>query len=279
MKDIRLLTPEDIDVKVKQVSEKGAVLLLYKNARVDMRILDDTFGAMNWETEYKEIKGNLYCGIGARESENQPFVWKWNCGIESREDGDGNEKKGEASDAFKRAGFLWGIGRELYTAPFVFANVPVTEEKKNEKTVYKLKNSFEKFRVKEIDYIARVISKLVIVDSKNNVVYDMTAKFAPQTSKTTTTTNNPPKPQTNSDTAKNEVKQDVDLQTALNTTLNFGKHKGKPLQMVDIDYLHWLVDNSTNDFIRKCASLVIAWENDKIEEVHLDPIDDDGLPF
>lgn len=277
MKDIRLLKAEDIDVKVKQVSEKGAVVLLYKNARVDMNILDETFGAENWECDYKEIKGNLYCGIGARESEDKQFIWKWDCGIESRED-EGNEKKGEASDAFKRAGFKWGIGRELYTAPFTFINVPTVY--KNNK--YELENKFERFKVKEIDYIARVISKLVIVDSKNNVVYDMTAKSTPQASKATITTNNPSKQQTNQDAAKNEVKQDISLDTALNTTLNFGKHKGKPLQMVDTDYLHWLVDNSTNDFIRKCASLVIAWENDQIKEVEIEPQrpeDDDGLPF
>ena len=170
MKEIRLLKADEIEVKVKQVTEKGAVLLLYKDARCDMKILDETFGVMNWQDDYKEIKGNLYCGIGARESEDKPYVWKWNCGIESRED-DGNEKKGEASDAFKRAGFLWGIGRELYTSPFVFANVPVKTSEFNDKKTYKLANSFEKFRVKEIDYTDKKITKLVIVDSKNAVVY------------------------------------------------------------------------------------------------------------
>lgn len=171
MKEIRLLNADDIDVKVKQVSEKGAVLLLYKNARVDMNILDETFGAENWECDYKEIKDNLYCGIGVRISEEKPFVWKWDCGIESREDG-GNEKKGEASDAFKRAGFKWGIGRELYTAGFTFASVPTIQNGSS----YKLANPFEKFKVKEIGYTDRNITKLIIVDSKGNVVYNMTTK-------------------------------------------------------------------------------------------------------
>lgn len=116
----RLLTEKDIEVKVKQVKESGAVLLLYKTARTDMDILDETVGAANWTNDYREIKGNLYCGLAVREKEDNPFIWKWDCGIESREDGDGNEKKGEASDAFKRAGFRWGIGRELYSAPFIW---------------------------------------------------------------------------------------------------------------------------------------------------------------
>ena len=116
----RLLTENDIEVKVKQVKENGAVLLLYKTARTDMDILDETVGSDNWTNDYKEIKGNLYCGLAVRESPDAPFIWKWDCGIESREDGEGNEKKGEASDAFKRAGFRWGIGRELYSAPFIW---------------------------------------------------------------------------------------------------------------------------------------------------------------
>ena len=117
-----LLNADQIEVKVKQVTAKGAILLLYKTARTDMELLDAVVGPMNWAVDYREIKGNLYCGIGITEDGDR-WVWKWDCGIESRADGDGNEKKGEASDAFKRAGFKWGVGRELYTSPFTFAKV------------------------------------------------------------------------------------------------------------------------------------------------------------
>ena len=115
----RFLTADEIEVKVKQVKENGLVCLLYKTARTDMDLLDETVGAGNWTNDYKEIKGNLYAGIGIIQ-ENGGIQWKWDCGIESREDEEGNQKKGEASDAFKRAGFRWGIGRELYTSPFVW---------------------------------------------------------------------------------------------------------------------------------------------------------------
>lgn len=115
----RLLKEHEIECRVKKMTDKGAIILLYKTARTDMDILDETVGPTNWESDYREIKGNLYCGIGIRVAENQT-AWKWDCGVESREDEDGNQKKGEASDAFKRAGFKWGIGRELYTAPSIF---------------------------------------------------------------------------------------------------------------------------------------------------------------
>ena len=168
---MRKITKEDIQVKVKQVFEKGAVLLLYKDARYDMKVLDETFGSMNWQCDYKVVKDNLYCGIGVVF--NGHWVWKWDCGIESREDGDGNEKKGEASDAFKRAGFKWGIGVELYTAPFIFANVETIE--KDHK--WYLKDKFIKFNVQGIWYDDEGnIGALVIEDNKGNIVFQWKAK-------------------------------------------------------------------------------------------------------
>lgn len=164
----RLLNANEIEVKVKQVTEKGAVALLYKTARTDMTLLDETIGAENWQTDYREIKGNMYCGIGIYQSPERGYVWKWNCGTESREDGEGNEKKGEASDAFKRAGTTWGIGRELYTAPFIFLNVETKE--KNGK--YALADKFQTFEVKEITYNDnRTIKSVTIVDNHGTVVY------------------------------------------------------------------------------------------------------------
>lgn len=166
--EFRLLTKDEIEVKVKQVTEKGAVALLYKTARTDMSLLDETVGAENWQTDYREIKGNLYCGIGIWFNGERGYVWKWNCGTESREDGEGNEKKGEASDAFKRAGTTWGIGRELYTAPFIFLNVETKE--KNGK--YYLADKFQTFEVSEITYNDnRTIKSVTIVDNHGTVVY------------------------------------------------------------------------------------------------------------
>lgn len=162
-----LLTADQIEVKVKQVTQKGAVLLLYKTARTDMELLDAVVGPMNWAVDYREIKGNLYCGIGITE-DGERWVWKWDCGIESRADGDGNEKKGEASDAFKRAGFKWGVGRELYTSPFTFAKV---ETEKNDRDQFVMKDKFARFKVADIAYEGRTVSRLVITDNHGQVVF------------------------------------------------------------------------------------------------------------
>jgi hypothetical protein len=167
--EFRLLNKDDIEVKVKQISEKGAVALLYKNARTDMNLLDETAGAMNWKCSYREIKDNLYCEISIYNETTGQWISKEDCGIESREDTEGNQKKGEASDAFKRAGFKWGIGRELYTSPFVFLNVPTKGEGKK----WELANRFDKFSVSEISYTDKIITGLCIVNSKGETVYQM----------------------------------------------------------------------------------------------------------
>ena len=170
-----LLTKDQINVKVKQITAKGAVALLYKDARVDMDMLDSIVGQDHWECDYKEIKGNLFCGIGIEvgkkklavtndgiEVAERIVIWKWDCGIESAQT-DGNEKKAEASDAFKRAGFRWGIGRELYTAPFTFLKVETVQNGNK----YELKDKFARFDVAEIEYTDHQISRLVIVNASS----------------------------------------------------------------------------------------------------------------
>ena len=161
-----LLTADQIEVKVKQVTQKGAVLLLYKTARTDMELLDEVVGPMNWAVDYREIKGNLYCGIGITDDGDR-WVWKWDCGIESRADDDGNEKKGEASDAFKRAGFKWGIGRELYSSPFTFARLETVQNGKK----WELADKFARFKVASIGYEDRKVVKLIITDTNGKAVF------------------------------------------------------------------------------------------------------------
>ena len=151
----RDLTPEDIDVRVQSVKEKGLVLLLYKNARVDMNILDETVGAENWQREHYECKGNLFCRVGIRtclkdNAEVAEWVYKSDCGTESNTDA----QKGEASDSFKRACFNWGIGRELYTSPFLWVsaedcNIYDTGRKdKYGKPIYACNDKFELSKIK-----------------------------------------------------------------------------------------------------------------------------------
>lgn len=111
----RDLTADDIEVRVQSVKQNGIILLLYKNARVDMAILDETVGPENWQRDHYECKGNLFCRVGIH-CPPHGWVWKADCGVESNTEA----QKGEASDSFKRACFNWGIGRELYTSPFIW---------------------------------------------------------------------------------------------------------------------------------------------------------------
>lgn len=167
----RPLRADEIEVKVKQIKANGSVFLLYKTARTDMDLLDETVGPDNWQDAYETIKDNLYCKIGIWNEKLAQWIWKQDCGIESREDDEGNQKKGEASDAFKRAGFKWGIGRELYTSPFIWISSDVVPTESNGKG-YRLKDPFAKFYVAKIDYADNGdICGLVIKNSKHQTVY------------------------------------------------------------------------------------------------------------
>lgn len=167
--EIRLLKANEIECRVNQIA-KGksgvfASLLLYKDARVDMKLLDEVFGAMNWQREHTLINGNLFCAISIWDAEKKQWVKKEDVGKESNTE----KEKGQASDAFKRAGTNVGIGRELYTAPRIAVTLGDDEynsegEGRNEK--FKLK-PWIKFCVSHIEYNGdREISRLSICDLK-----------------------------------------------------------------------------------------------------------------
>lgn len=115
---VRDLRPDEVECRIGQVSKsgKGLSLLLYKTSRTDMALLDETFGPMNWRCGYEEVKGVLNCTLSVYDADKGLWVDKQAAGTESNME----SEKGESSDALKRAGFLWGIGRELYTAPFIW---------------------------------------------------------------------------------------------------------------------------------------------------------------
>ena len=119
--EFRDLTADDIEVRVQSVKQNGVILLLYKTARTDMSILDETVGAENWQDKFYEVKGIMFCSIGINANYENPelpdrWIWKSDAGTESNQDAE----KGNASDARKRAGFAWGIGRCLYTSPLIW---------------------------------------------------------------------------------------------------------------------------------------------------------------
>ena len=157
--DIRTLRADEIECRVQQVKGNGCVLLLYKDARCDMRILDEVFGIDGWEREHQVVNGNLYCTVRVWSEKRNQWISKQDVGTESNTE----KQKGEASDSFKRACFNIGIGRELYSAPFTWINL--NKEEISEKNGKHTLNYKVKFSVKEIEYDKhREISKLVIID-------------------------------------------------------------------------------------------------------------------
>lgn len=155
----RDLNKNEIDVRIASVNEKGVSLLLYKDARVDQDILDETVGPMKWQRDHKELKGNIYCGISIYDDDMRQWVTKWDCGKESFTEAE----KGEASDSFKRAGFNWGIGRELYTSPFIWINNEQAEIKKiKDKSGKEKYVCYNKFSVEKIKIENKVITGLSI---------------------------------------------------------------------------------------------------------------------
>ncbi len=167
---IRTLRADEIECRVSTISAKGLVLLLYKDARADQRILDETFTPFGWKRSHEMIGGNLYCTVEIWDGEKQQWIAKQDVGTMSYSE----KEKGQASDSFKRACFNWGLGRELYTAPFIWipaGTVEIQEKGKGEEKKY---FTSDRFRVRSIGYDSgRNIDALCIVNSRNRTVYSM----------------------------------------------------------------------------------------------------------
>lgn len=173
----RALTEDDVEVRVAAVSQKGVSLVLYRDARVDQNVLDEAVGAENWQKSYEVIGTNLYCNVGIkveREGGHSEWVWKQDVGVESYTE----KEKGQASDAFKRACSCWGIGRELYTTPFIWVDSDCC-------SIELVSGNPDKFRCKDRFAVQRMdveggkITALSIINQKGIVVYTYGLK-APQ---------------------------------------------------------------------------------------------------
>ena len=172
MEEIRLLSKEDIEVRVAQTlagNNKVRVnLLLYKNARVDMKIMDELFTPMGWKRTHKLIGDRLYCCVEVYNPETKEWICKEDVGVESNTEAE----KGQASDSFKRACVNWGIGRELYTAPKITIELNENEYTKDQNSRIKV---WAYFSVKSIGYDSktRTITSLEIQDKYGNVRFSM----------------------------------------------------------------------------------------------------------
>lgn len=177
----RNLKADEIDVRVSQVFDNGFTLLLYKDARCDMNILDETIGSMNWQRTH--TRENANCIVSIWDDEKKQWVSKEDTGTESNTE----KEKGLASDSFKRACFNWGIGRELYTSPFIWvSDTSYIKTKKDKRTGQEKTVVYERFYVKSIETSDdKVITSLEIADSKGIIVFSTKQKTAPKQEKKT----------------------------------------------------------------------------------------------
>lgn len=166
----RRLRADEIEIRAAQVAKNAAgnvyaSLLLYKDARVDQRLLDETYGPMNWQRSHEIIDGKLYCTVSVWDDKKGIWVSKQDVGTESNTE----KEKGQASDSFKRACFNWGIGRELYTAPNIYIKLGIGEWKEktfNNKTTQQITQSFYVSHI-EYDDDGNIIG--LIINDKNGV--------------------------------------------------------------------------------------------------------------
>ena len=159
MEKIRLLRADEIDCRPQTVKAGGCSLLLYKDARCDMAIMDEVYGSLNWKREH--TRDNHNCIVSVWNSDIQQWISKEDTGTESNSEA----AKGLASDSFKRACVNFGIGRELYTAPFIWIKLSSGETYTDSKGRIQLAVGL-KFFVKKIEYKDRVITGLTISDGK-----------------------------------------------------------------------------------------------------------------
>lgn len=163
MKEIRNLRADEIECRVGTINEKGLSLLLYKDARVDQNLLDECCGTLGWQRKHEKIGDALYCTVSVKDTDGT-WVSKQDVGTESYSDA----VKGAASYSFKRACFNFGIGRELYTAPFIWISADKADIRKDG-TRYITK---EYFSVGHIAYGEnKTITELEIVNKRREVVY------------------------------------------------------------------------------------------------------------
>ena len=154
----RNLNENEIDVRVGTINQNGCSLLLYKDARCDMNILDETVGSLNWKRIH--TRDNSNCIVSIWDKEKSQWIDKEDTGTESYTE----KEKGLASDSFKRACVNWGIGRELYTAPFIWISSDNFKlENKNGKY-----STYDKFAVEKIEIENGCIKKISIINVTQN---------------------------------------------------------------------------------------------------------------
>ena len=252
MNKFRTLRADELDCRVGTCNDKGFSLLLYKDARCDQNVLDETVGIENWQRDHKEVKGNLFCGVSIWDKSKNQWITKWDCGVESNTE----KEKGEASDSFKRACFNWGIGRELYTAPFIYIK---GNTEKNSKGNFV--PTFKRMEVNEIEYEDGKITQLVILgDGQPIFTY---GKRGSQT-------------QNNERQSKNEQSYGNNAEMTLTQAYEMKTAKGTAYGALKDENLEYIIEHSKVESSVKAAKMILE---DRRTSEDLMPLGDDDVPW
>lgn len=252
MNKFRTLRADELDCRVGTCNDKGFSLLLYKDARCDQNVLDETVGKENWQRDHKEVKGNLFCGVSIWDESKKQWITKWDCGVESNTE----KEKGEASDSFKRACFNWGIGRELYTAPFIYIK---GNTEKNSKGNFV--PTFKRMEVNEIEYEDGKITQLVILgDGQPIFTYGKRGSQA----------------QNNERQPKNEQSYGNNAEMTLTQAYEMKTAKGTAYGALKDENLEYIIEHSKVESSVKAAKMILE---DRRTSEDLMPLGDDDVPW
>ena len=252
MNKFRTLRADELDCRVGTCNDKGFSLLLYKDARCDQNVLDETVGIANWQRDHKEVKGNLFCGVSIWDENKKQWITKWDCGVESNTE----KEKGEASDSFKRACFNWGIGRELYTAPFIYIK---GNTEKNSKGNFV--PTFKRMEVNEIEYEDGKITQLVILgDGQPIFTYGKRGSQA----------------QNNERQPKNEQSYGNNAEMTLTQAYEMKTAKGTAYGALKDENLEYIIEHSKVESSVKAAKMILE---DRRTSEDLMPLGDDDVPW
>lgn len=249
----RTLRADEIDARVGTCNDKGFSLLLYKDARCDQNILDETVGSENWQRKHYEVKGNMFCSVGIYDVAKKEWIWKDDCGTESNTE----KEKGEASDSFKRACFNWGIGRELYTSPFIYIKGHTDKNAKGQSVP-----TYKSFTVTALETTDGKISKLQIKgyeNGSNDIIFEYGTS--------------------NGENAKSSSKAPQTTDTSvLDMTLEQARQymtkSGKAFYELRDEQLQYIVEKGSAKS-SQAASLILADRNGG----DMRPLDEQDLPF
>ena len=252
MNKFRTLRADELDCRVGTCNDKGFSLLLYKDARCDQNVLDETVGIENWQRDHKEVKGNLFCGVSIWDKSKNQWITKWDCGVESNTE----KEKGEASDSFKRACFNWGIGRELYTAPFIYIK---GNTEKNSKGNFV--PTFKRMEVNEIEYEDGKITQLVILGDGQPIF-----TYGKRGSQTQNNERQPKSEQSYGNNAEMTLTQAYEMKTA----------KGTAYGALKDENLEYIIEHSKVESCVKAAKMILE---DRRTSEDLMPLGDDDVPW